>query len=483
MRHTILKLAVLMLALTLALTGCNLIQVDPIMQLDEDMANLQKKYSAVVASYDGGEVTQADVMAQFTSQLNYMSQLYSMYGMNLTNSVVEDVKQSTLENAIQNIAVGKEFEKRALTLSDEAQANVESTVNEAYQEAYDSFYGSATGKEDVRAKHAEFDLYNIGYTKEALTAMQTAQAQYDQLETTLEDEITEVTDEELQAAYDEEVADDEAAYADSPSAFESAMSSDSGIVAWMPEGYRTVKHILVKPADDVLSAVTDAHSALNTAESTLATLLAELETASAPAEEAEAEEAEAGAEDAEAETAEAEEPAEPARTVEDIQADIDAKKAEIETLKADAVTAEEACLASVKDKLDEIYGKIEAGEDFASLIETYGEDPGMQNEPTKTRGYYVCANSTTWDQNFKEGAMALANVGDVSETPVISTSGVHIIRYESDVTPGAVALDEIRDTLYEDTLETMKHEHFHTELESWVSALNPQYNVSAFVVE
>ena len=32
----------------------------------------------------------------------------------------------------------------------------------------------------------------------------------------------------------------------------------------------------------------------------------------------------------------------------------------------------------------EIYAKIEAGEDFDALIEEYGEDPGMQNEPYKT---------------------------------------------------------------------------------------------------
>ena len=142
--------------------------------------------------------------------------------------------------------------------------------------------------------------------------------------------------------------------------------------------------------------------------------------------------------------------------------------------------AEADCLASVQEKLDEIYGKIEAGEDFESLIEAYGEDPGMKNEPTKSRGYYVSSASTNWDANFTAGAMALANVGDVSETPVISTSGVHIIRYESDVTAGAVALDEVRETLYEDTLESMKAEHFDSELESWVNALNPQYSLSAF---
>ena len=165
------------------------------------------------------------------------------------------------------------------------------------------------------------------------------------------------------------------------------------------------------------------------------------------------------------------EPTEAPRTAEEIQADIDAAEANLETLKADAEKAEADCLASVQDKLDEIYAKIEAGEDFEALIEEYGEDPGMQNEPTKTRGYYVCSDSTNWDKNFTAGAMALENVGDVSETPVISTSGVHIIRYESDVTPGAVALEDIHDALYDETLEDMKSEHFTSELDAWVEAL------------
>ena len=91
----------------------------------------------------------------------------------------------------------------------------------------------------------------------------------------------------------------------------------------------------------------------------------------------------------------------------------------------------------MQDKLDDIYARIDAGEDFASLIEAYGEDPGMQNEPTKTRGYYVSANSSNWDSMFTDGAMSLAEVGDVTRTPVIGSSGIHIIRYESDVTPGA----------------------------------------------
>ena len=57
MRHTLVKLMGLLLVLTLVLTGCNLIGVDPMLQLDEDFAKLDKDYATVVAEYDGGTVT------------------------------------------------------------------------------------------------------------------------------------------------------------------------------------------------------------------------------------------------------------------------------------------------------------------------------------------------------------------------------------------------------------------------------------------
>ena len=53
MKHTLVKLMGLTLALMLVLTGCNLIAIDPMMQLDEDFAKLDKDYAAVVAEYEG----------------------------------------------------------------------------------------------------------------------------------------------------------------------------------------------------------------------------------------------------------------------------------------------------------------------------------------------------------------------------------------------------------------------------------------------
>ena len=68
MRHALVRLTGLLIVLMLVLTGCNLIGVDPIMQLDEDFAKLKQKYSGVIATYDGGQVTQEDAMGSFTAQ-------------------------------------------------------------------------------------------------------------------------------------------------------------------------------------------------------------------------------------------------------------------------------------------------------------------------------------------------------------------------------------------------------------------------------
>lgn len=490
MRHTIVKLAGLLVVLALTLTGCNLIGIDPMMQLDEDFAKLDKDYAAVVAEYDGGTVTKGEVVGRFASMYSYYAQMYSMFGMNITSDVMESIKEQSAEAAVEAVAVDKELEKRGLSLSEEKLAEVEKTADENYKSAYDSFYAEVEGKmtDELKARQTEYNMYANGYSKDVFYNTQLDTAKHALLEEAVKAEISELTDEELKQVYDEKVADDEDSYANDPSAFETAMSSDSDIVAWMPEGYRTVKHILVKPEDDVLSAVTDARTALTSARTTLENYEKELddlndddaETSEVAAEGA-AEGEEADAEEAETEEAEAE-PAEAPRTAEAIQADIDAARADVDAAKKTVEEAEAACLASVKEKTDEIYAKIEAGEDFASLIETYGEDPGMKNEPTASRGYYVCAAKGNWDQNFNDGAMSLQNVGDVTTTPVISTSGVHIIRYESDVPAGPVALDDIRESLYKEALEERQNDHYEETLTGIVEALNPTYHMDAFTV-
>lgn len=507
MRRTFAKLAALMLALTLVLSGCNLVDVDQLALIAQQREEVAETLSTVLVEYDGGTLTAQDVMPVFYSNYSYMSQIYSSMGYEVdtetVNSILEDAVQTELENRV----IAAQFEERGLSLP-VTEEEIAEEADTAYQTNYEYALEYASGDTDEeRAANAELVLFTEGYTPEYMYNMMLSGYQADALQADVETEVTEVTDEELQAAYDEKVAADEETYTESPTDIESDATDASSVICWRPEGYRAVKHVLVIPEDDVLQAVTDARDAVDAAEEELAALEEELaaltdddaadeattgaaadETTDAAGDEtigAAADETtdatgdaanDAASSDASDGTTDAEATDAP-RTAEEIQADIDAKVAEIEQLEQAQAEAEAACLASVSDVTDEIYAQLEAGESFDDVMAAYGEDPGMQSEPSMTTGYYVSAESTTWDANFTAGAMALENVGDYSATPVISTSGVHIIYYYEDVPAGAVPLDEVRDALYDQTLETMREEHYTEQLAAWVEALNPVYHL------
>ena len=234
------------------------------------------------------------------------------------------------------------------------------------------------------------------------------------------------------------------------------MTGDDEIVCWIPDGYRTVKHILLKPDDETQQAYSDAVSALDSANDNIETLNTELDSANDDT-----------VEDGE-------------RSAEEIQADIDEAEAKLPDLQAAVDEAAQACLDAVKDTTDDIYSRLEAGESFEDLMDELGEDPGMQSEPTKTRGYYVSSESTNWETNFRDAAMALNQVGDYTTEPVVSGSGVHIIEYAGDVAGGEVPLEDVHDALYDEALETAKEDHATETMDGWVEEVNPTYDAEAF---
>ena len=82
------------------------------------------------------------------------------------------------------------------------------------------------------------------------------------------------------------------------------------------------------------------------------------------------------------------------------------------------LVADEATAKLVKEKID-------AGEDFETLLAEYGTDPGMQGD-ANAAGYLV-GEGASFVETFLNAALALANDGDVSE-PVQSDYGWHIIK-------------------------------------------------------
>lgn len=132
-----------------------------------------------------------------------------------------------------------------------------------------------------------------------------------------------------------------------------------------------------------------------------------------------------------------------------IDADADALAAYAEACEgtdAEAIeNAKAAVIESCREKLDEIYARIENGESFEALISEYNTDPGMSGDNLKN-GYSVHKDTIVFMQEFTDGAFSekMQAVGDVSD-PVVTSYGVHILYYLRDIPGGAIEFtDEVR---------------------------------------
>lgn len=89
---------------------------------------------------------------------------------------------------------------------------------------------------------------------------------------------------------------------------------------------------------------------------------------------------------------------------------------------AEKINSEETVTGAAKAKADEVYAKVKAGEDFATLAKTYSQDPGTAANGGDLgffgKGKMVPA--------FEDAAFALA-VGSYSE-PIRTVYGYHIIK-------------------------------------------------------
>ena len=104
----------------------------------------------------------------------------------------------------------------------------------------------------------------------------------------------------------------------------------------------------------------------------------------------------------------------------------------------------------------------------------------MKNEPTATLGYAVSAETSYWDDAFTEAAMAIGKPGEISG-PVRGLYGVHVIYYMSDITPGPVAYEEIREGVERIALEEKKTSTYDAQVAQWVEEAHPVYHIDRFV--
>ena len=447
----------LLLVASIALSGCALVVKDPVRDAQQVIVDVN------------GETVDKQTMSQLVTDyknntLSYYAQLYSMYGLPFNESSVDlsTAEQDTIDAKVEELVLGQKFASMSeLAMTAEDEAEIQEHAEEEYNSMLDqvkSLYLSDSELEGdeltaaAQARALEVDArYTLDYFKE--------HAREEKIQEKLREYAIKdvaVTEDEIKAEYDTRVADAKTSYESDITTFGTAVNNGT-TVYYRPAGYRYVKQILVGFPDDLNSALTAANSAMTTAQTALGSAT------TAMAENAEALAAEGITDETKAELeAKA---TELQAALEAAQADFDEKSAAAEKAKADA-------FAAIQPTVDEVMAKIKAGEDFDALMEQYNTDPGMKREPGKTNGYAVCAGFTPFETAFVDAAMALQNVGDVSEPVKSDSYGYYIIRYQSDIAEGAVALDEVRSGIESTLLTTKQDETYNSTVDQWISEAN-----------
>ena len=461
---TMKRILCLAMALMLALGVCALAEGDDLQaQLDEANAHIAEleaqveKYRPfyerqIVAEYgDEGIVWLEDAQKQFDEA----SAMYAQYGIPVENYAAE-IKQSIVEALVRQAVLDAKAEEMGLReLDEETKADLAEQANadlETYIGYYSSYFAKDGASDEENREATVKGLAENGISADALLEDRIENYVSEQLHDAVTKDVT-VSEDEVQAKYQSMIEDDKDSYAEDDAAYNSARSGGETI-AWNPEGYRAVKHVLVKFDEDQAKQYTELQSALSGLNDELAALDDPKPTAE-PAEPAEGEE-----------TGEAEEAA--PRTREEIQADI-----------GEIGTSIEALYSQLMPKAQEVVDAFNGGADFDSLIDQYGEDPGMTREPSRTQGYAVSEKSTYWDPAFTEGAMSIAEVGQISE-PVRGKNGVHIIYYLSDITPGEVPYEDIREDVAAAALEDKVTQTYDDQVAVWVEEAKPVYHLDRF---
>jgi len=213
---------------------------------------------------------------------------------------------------------------------------------------------------------------------------------------------------------------------------------DFNTIVYVPEGERFVKHILIMYPTETGTKLSELYSAMDDDKYYMDEAKTALDSETDETKKVEA------------------------------QTDYDTAKSDYEASKKAYDDAVIEAKATIADKVNDITAKINAGEDFNALIDEFGEDPGMANEPYKSDGYMVSAKTTSYDEDFTVGSMALTKVGEISK-PVYTSFGAHFIKYESDVKAGEIPYDEVKENISKILKEEAMSKRITELVDKWVA--------------
>ena len=130
-----------------------------------------------------------------------------------------------------------------------------------------------------------------------------------------------------------------------------------------------------------------------------------------------------------------------------------------------------ALYAEIEPQAQQVLDRLNAGEDFAQLMAEYGS--------VNANGTYVSAQSTICGDAFRDAAMVLGAVGDVSGL-VRTDGGICILRYAADVPAGSVPFEDVKDELRSVYEAELKSSQYNATVVQWIQEANIQYHTDTF---
>lgn len=447
-------LCALLIALMLAVfAGCSL--KNETADGEDAAADADRDAVAVVV---GGEyeITKGEIQDQY----DYYVQLYSYYGMSApaTDEEIESMQDSVVSSLVIEKLKLYQAKQLGITLTDElaqqakdqADADIESYLAEFRTQA------ESEGAADVEARaleifQEELDAAEMNMDVEEFRAYLVGfygdQMLVEKLEEQIKSEVS-VTDEEVQAHYDDLLASQKETYTATPAdylaAAEEYQKSGGDPMLYTPEGYIRVRTITITPTGE-LSADYD----------TLKNELSALE-------------AEYGKKALEAlgtqYTAGSETLPDVATSSIENAADILSQYAE---KKAEAAALYETYIKDARAKADEAYAKLAGGAAFTDVLAEYGEDELYTTYPSfvETGLLMLREGDAMWDEALVAAVLQL-KPGEYSK--VIQLDDMfYIVQVVGDEPAGEKPLDAVYDSIKAAALSEKAETYWNEKLDEW----------------
>ena len=373
----------------------------------------------------------------------YFDQMLGMFEQSGTEMTADDtltLRDSVISSFVASGVMQNKFNEFGLgAFTDEDNARIDELTDTFYDQARALCVAQIAkqyGKTEQEAdRYADMFMELNGYTRGNMRSQAISSFMEEKLLDYVAGDLKPLTDAEVEAYYQENLVEpSRQLYGGDIATFETEVLYGGQMCYYMPEGYRYIRQLLLPAPQDIASRLSDNQTAREQADARITTaanriyglkVLDEVST------------------DADAEFNAAQEAYE-------------ALEQEHEALIAQMMAHYSAEIASIREALAQ-------GESFAEIAARYAKE----GEEIPDEGYLVCKDSILYAEAFRDQAMALEHVGDVSE-PFATSLGIHIVEYASDAKGGAVALtQEQRESMGKAALLEEKYQILQDRLKIW----------------